>query len=176
MVRVPIGLCSTDRAGITLGWLSAGPNVDVVLEDAYHWKELADASVDVLVSGQTLEHIEFPWMTMTEIARILRPGGVACLIAPASGPEHRYPVDCWRIYPDGMRALAKHAGLTEIEVFTDWNQGRWKDTFAVLQKQHSGDAERNCVLPVLENRRVADRASGPPPRKRRGLSSLFGKR
>lgn len=40
---------------------------------------------------------------------------------PSSGPEHRYPVDCWRFYPDGMRAFAKIARLHCIEVYTDWD-------------------------------------------------------
>lgn len=155
--------------------LVEGINVDLVAEDPYHWKELADASVDVLVSGQTLEHIEFPWLTLSEIARILRPGGLACLIAPASGPEHRYPVDCWRIYPDGMRALARHAGLREVEIFTDWNQGRWKDTFAVLQKAHAGAGTSHSPIPVLRDRGVAQRAGTPPSRKRRGFFSIFRK-
>lgn len=153
--------------------LDAGMNVDIVVGDPYNWKELPDASTDVLVSGQTLEHVEFPWLTVAEIARILRPGGVACLIAPASGPEHRYPVDCWRIYPDGMRALARHAGLRDVEVFTDWNQGRWKDTFAVFQKQHAAAPEDGSPIPVLGNRGVADRTRAPSPRRKRSLSSLF---
>lgn len=153
-----------------------GANVDIAVADPYAWTELADASIDVVISGQTLEHVEFPWLTVAEIFRILRPGGVACIIAPASGPEHRYPVDCWRIYPDGMRALARHAGLGVVEVFTDWNQSRWKDTFAVMQKQHSQAKEANCPIPALENRSVADRASTPAARKRKGLSSLFRKK
>ncbi len=156
--------------------LQPGDNVDVVLADPYRWLELADASVDVLVSGQTLEHVEFPWLTFAEIARVLRPGGIACLIAPASGPEHRYPVDCWRIYPDGMRALARHAGLREVEIFTDWHQGRWKDTFAALQKPHSANAAGDSPFPTLGNRDVAARTCAPPARKRRGLSSLLRRR
>lgn len=155
--------------------LEAGINVDIVVEDPYRWKELTDASVDVLVSGQTLEHVEFPWLTVAEVFRVLRPGGVACLIAPASGPEHRFPVDCWRIYPDGMKALARYAGLRDVEIFTDWNQGRWKDTFAVLQKPHATAQEDNSPLPLLQNRGVAERASTPAARKRKGLSSLFRK-
>src|SRR5258708_5684929 len=61
-----------------------GPNVDIVVADAYAWRELEDASIDVLVSGQTLEHVDFPWLTVLEIARVLRPGGVACLVVPAA--------------------------------------------------------------------------------------------
>lgn len=153
----------------------AGANVDIVLADPYRWVELGNASIDVIVSGQTLEHIEFPWLTVAEVFRVLRPGGLACLIAPAAGPEHRYPVDCWRIYPDGMRALARQAGLREVEIFTDWNEKRWKDTFAVLQKPHTGGGEGDSPFPIMENRQVADRASAAVVRKRRGLLSLLKK-
>ncbi len=78
--------------------VTAGANVDVVLNDPYQWHEVESETADVVVSGQALEHIEFPWETMREIARVLKPGGVACII-------HRYPLDCWRIYPDGCYEL-----------------------------------------------------------------------
>lgn len=120
--------------------LSPGPNVDIVLTAPYAWREIRSASVDVLVSGQVLEHVEFFWITMLEVSRVLKPGGVACLIAPSGGPEHRYPVDCWRFYPDGMRALARFARLDVIEVRTQWEafgdpgSDPWHDTVLVLRK------------------------------------------
>jgi SAM-dependent methyltransferase len=135
--------------------LAQGANVDVVVSDAYHWKEIEDASIDVVVSGQALEHVEFPWMTFMEISRILKPMGVACIIAPSSGPEHRYPLDCWRIYPDGMRALSRHAGLSAVEVFVDWGIGPWQDTFAVLQKCTSQGGETAGPFPKYEDRFAA---------------------
>ena len=46
-------------------------NVDLVLRDAYHWREIKTASVDAVVSGQTSEHTEFSWETILEITRIL---------------------------------------------------------------------------------------------------------
>ena len=91
--------------------LSEGENVDLVLSDPYSWSEIRSSSVDVFVSGQAFEHIEFFWQTMLEIARALKPGGLCCIIAPSGGPEHKYPLDCWRFYPDGFRALARYAGL-----------------------------------------------------------------
>ncbi|MGQ7794681.1 class I SAM-dependent methyltransferase [Faunimonas sp. B44] len=114
--------------------MTQGPNVDIKVADPYRWDEVADCSIDVVVSGQALEHIEFPWRTIEEINKVLRPGGLACLIAPSAGQEHRYPADCWRIYPDGMSALAKSVGLVTVELFADWGLGPWQDTFAVLQK------------------------------------------
>lgn len=122
--------------------VEAGKNVDIVLKNNYHWKEIDSDSTDVLVSGQAFEHIEFFWITMLEIARILKPGGLCCIVAPSGGYEHRYPVDCWRFYPDGFSAMARFAKLKVIDVFNQNFQGDqnsdkkdiWKDSVLVCQK------------------------------------------
>ena len=62
-------------------------------------------SADVVISGQTFEHIPFIWASIMEISRVLKPGGHAFIIAPSRGHIHNVQ-DCWRFYPDGMRALA----------------------------------------------------------------------
>ncbi len=98
--------------------ISAGPNVDIVLPSAYTFP-FADDYADVVVSGQAFEHIEFFWLSWQEMVRVLKPGGYIFLIAPSRGAEHRYPVDCWRFYPDGFRALAKYGNMEIIEAHTD---------------------------------------------------------
>lgn len=95
--------------------MTKGPNVDYAPEDPYIWKDLRDNSFDFVISGNAFEHIEFPWLTIKEIERVLKPSGVACILAPFAHVEHRYPTDCYRYYPDGLIALAKWAGLTVIE-------------------------------------------------------------
>ena len=120
----------------------SGKNVDIVLKNPYKWREIKSNSADVLVSGQAFEHIEFFWITMLEIRRVLKAGGLCCIIAPSGGFEHRYPVDCWRFYPDGFAALAHFAGLKVIEVATQWeadsrytdDSNRWQDTVMVGEK------------------------------------------
>jgi SAM-dependent methyltransferase len=121
--------------------LTKGENVDLVLSDPYNWLEIDSESVDILVSGQAFEHIEYFWETMREIARILKPGGLCCIIAPSGGPEHKYPLDCWRFYPDGFRALSRYAGLELLEVTTQWKaegysdgSDMWHDTMFVGRK------------------------------------------
>jgi len=121
--------------------LMPGKNVDIVLSDPYNWLEIKSNSVDVFISGQTFEHIEYFWRTMSEITRVLKPGALCCLIAPSGGPEHRYPVDCWRFYPDGFKALARYAGLEVLEVGTQWESkgysdgsDGWADTMLVAGK------------------------------------------
>lgn len=107
--------------------MSPGKNVDIVLNDVYNWQELRSNSFDVFISGQTFEHIEFFWLVMLEIRRILKEGGLCCIIAPSTGPEHKYPVDCWRFYADGFRALAKYAQLEILSVYTQWEDVGYED-------------------------------------------------
>ena len=123
--------------------LAEGKNVDIVLSDPYDWRaEVADESVDVLISGQALEHVEYFWILMLEVYRVLKPGGICCIIAPSGGIEHRYPVDCWRFYPDGLTALAKFAQLTPVEAYTQWepvgysedNSDIWQDSVLIATK------------------------------------------
>ncbi len=92
----------------------AGENVDVVLKDGYKFPFEAN-TFDFIISGQTIEHIEYPWVWFVEMVRVLKKGGLCCIIAPAMCGEHRHPIDCYRYYPDGMRALAKWSGLEVIE-------------------------------------------------------------
>ena len=138
--------------------LSPAKNVDMVLEDPYRWTPVASDSVDVCVSGQALEHIPYFWLIALEIERVLKPGGLCCLIAPSGGYEHRYPVDCWRFYPDGFETLARFAQLDIEEVYTDWTPGTytddsalWKDSVLVGRKPHRGRLKRwrNSVRAAL---------------------------
>jgi len=122
--------------------LEPGKNVDVVIRDPFCWSELDADSVDVVVSGQVLEHVDYFWASAFEIARVLRPGGVAAIIAPSAGPEHRYPLDCWRFYPDGFDSLARFVGFDSLEVYTDWGREPWADSMLVMRKPVWDAAER----------------------------------
>lgn len=119
--------------------LNEGPGVDLVLKSPYQFP-LRSSSIDLVISGQAFEHIEYFWSTWLEIDRVLRPGGMVFLIAPSRGSEHRYPQDCWRFYPDGYRALAKLTGAELLEVTTDWvphpdpGSSEWGDTVGVFRK------------------------------------------
>ena len=65
--------------------IQKGPNIDIVVSDIYNWIEIEDNSFDVVVSGQAFEHMEFFWKAIKEIERILKPGGLCCIIAPSAG-------------------------------------------------------------------------------------------
>ncbi len=125
--------------------MASGKNVDVVLQTPYVWREVASGSADVVISGQAFEHIQYFWITMLEVARVLKPGGICCILAPSSGPEHRYPTDCWRFYPDGMESLALFAQMEVIEAVTEWEDKGyldgsdwWHDSMLVCRKPDKG--------------------------------------
>ena len=118
-----------------------GKNVNIVPKDPYDWKEVESNTFDLVISGQALEHIEFPWKTFENIERVLKSNASCCIIAPSCGPEHKHPVDCWRFYPDGMRALCKHANLECLsiginkQVTEDNSFELWKDLVLVARKK-----------------------------------------
>lgn len=117
--------------------LEPGPGVDIVLKDAYKLP-VEDSSADLVMSGQMLEHCGQFWRLFSEIARVLKPEGLAFMIAPSAGPVHRYPVDCYRFHPDAYQALADWSGLKLVHSWTD-ARGPWQDSVGVFQK--NGDLQ-----------------------------------
>lgn len=111
----------------------ATEGVDISLADPYHLP-LPDASVDILLSGQMLEHCERFWLAFQEMVRVMQPAGFLFLIAPSAGPIHRYPVDCYRFYPDAYHALARLAGCQLIDCWRD-ERGPWQDLVGVFRKE-----------------------------------------
>lgn len=87
---------------------AAGRGVDRVLDDPYRLP-FDDGVADAVVSSSCFEHVDMFWLTFNEILRVLRPGGLFYLNAPSNGAFHRYPVDCWRFYPDAGDALVRWA-------------------------------------------------------------------
>lgn len=129
--------------------MTPGPNVDLVPKDPYSWQEIKTGNFDVVISGQALEHSEFFWLTMSEMVRVLKPGGLICIIVPNGFGEHRYPVDCWRFFTDGLVALARYTSLEVIHAHTNctpltnpiqlaWLNRAKADSMLVAKKPYAG--------------------------------------
>ncbi|NTU47365.1 class I SAM-dependent methyltransferase [Candidatus Roizmanbacteria bacterium] len=116
-----------------------GPGVDIVLSDFYKIPINSD-SVDVVLSSSCFEHSEMFWLLFLEIMRILKPDGVFYLNVPSNGDFHRFPVDCWRFYPDSGLALVKWARLNGLnsallESYISYqDEDQWNDYVAVFIK------------------------------------------
>jgi len=130
--------------------MEKGSNVDIILKNPYNWKEIETNSFDIVISGQTFEHSEFFWLTMSEMARVLKMNGLLCIIAPNGFGEHRYPVDCYRFFSDGMVALARYVSLDTLHASTnfaptnkskEWNIENFEDTILIAQKKYGGNVK-----------------------------------
>ena len=128
----------------------AAKGVDIILTDPYSLP-FEDESVDIILSSSCFEHSEMFWLVFLEILRVLKPEGLFYLNAPSSGNFHRYPVDCWRFYPDSGRALITWAkrngiGAAMLESYTQ-KGGSWQDYVAVfLKNEQLADRFPNRII------------------------------
>jgi SAM-dependent methyltransferase len=105
---------------VKLAWETLGlSNTEFSSQYTYQTDEgytypVPDDSFDIICSANVIEHIPMIWLWMKELRRICKPGGYVITVNPVSWPFHEAPVDCWRIYPDGMRALYEDSGLRVI--------------------------------------------------------------
>lgn len=119
--------------------LSPGKGVDIVLDDP-HRLPFNDGSFDAVVTTSCYEHDTAFWLSFVEAVRVLRPGGHLYVSVPSNGPYHRYPVDCWRFYPDASLALvawARRQGydLELVESFiAPRSADMWNDYVAIFAR------------------------------------------
>ena len=92
-----------------------GPGVTHVMPGPYELP-FEDNTIDLLVSGQMLEHCKNPFRSVAEMKRVLKPNCYIVLIAPSMGKRHDV-IDCWRFMDDAFKAIAEEVELT---VIADW--------------------------------------------------------
>lgn len=69
-------------------WLSNEPRLELVLGDLNEVLQKSDASVGICISLAVLEHLDKPDFFLSEVYRILKPGGRVVLTTP--GPSSRW--------------------------------------------------------------------------------------
>ena len=87
--------------------IEPGLNVDVV-----GYENLG--VYDVIVSGQVMEHILWPWEWLKSLRQYY--SAYICIVAPNTWKYHAYPIDAFRYWPEGMRALFDWAGIIPVEI------------------------------------------------------------
>ena len=119
-----------------------GPNVDIIM-DSKEWNELKN--VDVVISGQTLEHVINVTKLMKSIWNVLKPGGIICIIAPSAGPMHEPP---WtgNFSEARMRDVVSKAGF-EVLSCTIHPVGPWHDNCCIAVK-----AKENTTDDIAKNK------------------------
>jgi len=71
----------------------------------------ADGRFDTVVSFEVLEHVPDSRVTLTELHRVLKPGGVLILTTPFLWGEHCQPHDYYRFTVHGLKRLLEDTGF-----------------------------------------------------------------
>jgi len=93
--------------------MRSGKGVDLLLN--LHDIELPDSTAGTVLALDTLEHVEFCRRAMSEVYRILKPGGVVIISSVMYFPIHEYPSDYWRFTPEGFRSLLNQFSYSMVD-------------------------------------------------------------
>ncbi len=104
--RKYLGLDIEDRGGVK----------DVIIADINDGIPLKDASVDLVLFTEVLEHIKEPARALREINRVLKPEGKLIMTTPFAWLVHEAPNDFYRYTRFGLEHLLKGSGFHKIEI------------------------------------------------------------
>lgn len=92
--------------------VTAGVLSDMDVQWNFEQDPPAIGPFDCIVSQSMLEHLIDPYKHVRDCVALLRPGGHLILHTMMPGFNyHRYPVDCFRFYPDWFEEIAQRLGL-----------------------------------------------------------------
>jgi SAM-dependent methyltransferase len=82
-----------------------GYGVDKILN--LHDIDLPDETAGTVLCLDTLEHVEFCHKAVSEMCRVLKPGGICVIVTVMHWQIHNHPNDYWRFTPAGLESLLK---------------------------------------------------------------------
>jgi len=86
-----------------------------------------DSSFDSAMATEVLEHCPEPIVTLREIHRVLKPGGLFFFTVPFVWPLHDAPNDEFRYTPWSLDRLLRQAGFSHVHL---WPTGGWNAALA----------------------------------------------
>lgn len=118
-----------------------GVNVDIVA-DAHDLSQIPDASFDVVLCTEVLEHLHTPPKAIAEFRRVLKPGGQLLLSTRFIFPLHDVPGDFFRYTKYGLRHLLKDFEILELT-----EESSTVETLAVLEQRIGFQCETLWLRP-----------------------------
>jgi len=82
-----------------------------VVGDVRDMRMFVAGEFDSVLCNQMLEHVDDVARALSEIHRVLKPGGCLCITVPFIGRLHCVPHDYWRFSPYGLRCVLERAGF-----------------------------------------------------------------
>lgn len=87
-------------------------NADILINDIYMWDEISDNSFDVVFSVDLFNHLEFFWLTIVQMEKILKNDGLLCIIINNDKLNKNY----YDFSLKSLCALARYVNLNIIDV------------------------------------------------------------
>lgn len=88
-----------------------------------------NSSFDTAFATEVLEHCPDPQLTLSEVSRVLKPGGAFFFTVPFLWNLHEVPHDEYRFTPFALQRLLTGAGFTKIELE---GHGGWNASLAQM--------------------------------------------
>ena len=125
---------------------AAVPPASVFLEGAAEDLPLMDGTADFVVCTNTLDHVDDPWATTSELARVLKPGGSLALEVDTGGiTDYMHP------HAITAAAIDDHfvgAGLEKIAGHIPEHQGQRRPGAELYLAYYRRTAPLRTVLPM----------------------------
>ena len=90
------------------------PNVDLLANVAK--TPFREDAIDFIILDTVLEHVTQPHVVVSEVNRVLKPGGQVICVVPWVFPYHGYPKNYFNISKDGLDYLFKDFSECRIEM------------------------------------------------------------
>jgi len=90
--------------------------------DSYAPMPFPDSYFDAVVAKDILEHLQKPWSTLSEVLRVLKPGGIV-LASVISHRSHRVWSDYTHVRGFTMRSVRKMFTDVGLQVVDVWRMG-----------------------------------------------------
>jgi SAM-dependent methyltransferase len=94
--------------------IAPGPGVDHV--GTVEQTGLPDASFDLVLCTQVIEHCLDPSGALRELHRVVRPNGYLLWTVPQVWFYHPHPADNWRFTPEGATRLSEAGGFEVVQL------------------------------------------------------------
>jgi SAM-dependent methyltransferase len=92
--------------------LRKGRGVDIV--ENMEQLSFPDNSIGMIITIDSLEHVQNFILAMDEIYRVLKTNGLLVMTSVMNYPIHDFPIDYWRFTPDGFKYLLRKFNIKII--------------------------------------------------------------
>lgn len=139
-IGLDIGGCLTYQKGVVPDILWDGVSLPFL-----------DCQFDTVMATEVLEHCPYPGAVVSEVARVLKPGGFFFATVPFLYRLHEIPNDYWRYTPNGLAQILRENGFAECRVSTygGWNSSLGHVIGLWISNAAMGRAKRAILSRIL---------------------------